>query len=329
MNFKENKIEIFKQMFEKIKEYNTIIIHHHQRPDGDCIGCQMGLKYILQANFPEKRILACKGIIPEYLEFIANQDEVKDEDYNNALAIVVDTSVSSRVYDDRFKLAKEVIRFDHHDDNELDFGNILYVDETCSACSAIIADFAKVNNLIINKDAAKALYFGITTDTGRFRYRGVDGDILRSGAELIDTGIDIDHIYSHLYTGSFKELKIRGFVLRKFKQTKSGVLYMHFTRGMMKKLDIDHETAANTVNELDCIKGSLIWLTFIDQPNGEIRVRLRSRFVAINDIASEFRGGGHLCAAGATLKYKSEIKELINKLDQRMVEFKKDNPDAF
>ena len=90
-----------------------------------------------------------------------------------------------------------------------------------STQSAIIAEFYLANKeeLTLSKQAAKCLYFGITTDTGRFRYRGVDGKILNTAAVLIDTGIDLEDIYTNLYTDEINALKLRGYVYKKFKIT--------------------------------------------------------------------------------------------------------------
>ena len=75
---------------------------------------------------------------------------------------------------------------------------------------------------------------------------------------------------------------------------------------------------------MDSIKGSLIWIAFIEGEK-EIRVRLRSRFVKINDLAEQYRGGGHACAAVATLLSKAEMKELIAKADALLGEYKANN----
>jgi phosphoesterase RecJ-like protein len=73
---------------------------------------------------------------------------------------------------------------------------------------------------------------------------------------------------------------------------------------------------------MDSIKGSLIWVAFIDSPDGTIRVRLRSRFMHINSLAEKYRGGGHASAAGATLLEKSEIKKLLKEADKLLAEYK-------
>lgn len=321
---------MYKKIVEKIKEYQRIIIHHHIRPDGDCIGSQMGLKYLIQESFPEKEVYAVGGDIPPYLEYIANHDIIDDELYKGSLVICVDTAKSDRIFDKRYQNGEYIIKIDHHDDSE-DYGDLVLVEPKVSACSAIITKIYLNNKeeLKLSKKAATALYFGITTDTGRFKYRGVDGEILRTASYLLDMGIDLDDIYTHLYTDQVSSLKLKGYVYRKFKSTPNGVLYMYFTNRRMKKFGVTKEDAGNLVNSLDSIKDSIIWLAFIDQDNGDIRVRIRSRFVPINDIAREFRGGGHLCASGATIKNKKEMKRLLEILDFRCKQYKEEHPEVF
>ena len=92
---------IFQAILEKIKAYDTIIIHRHQRPDPDAIGSQVGLKEILKTNFPDKKVLAT-GVNEPTLSWIAEMDEVADQDYEGALVIVTDTANTPRIDDDRY-----------------------------------------------------------------------------------------------------------------------------------------------------------------------------------------------------------------------------------
>ena len=87
---------VFQAILEKIKAYDTIIIHRHQRPDPDAIGSQVGLKEILKTNFPDKKVLAT-GINEPTLSWIAEMDEVADQDYEGALVIVTDTANTPRI----------------------------------------------------------------------------------------------------------------------------------------------------------------------------------------------------------------------------------------
>ena len=103
----------FDILYNKIKEYDTICIFGHVRPDGDCYGSLNGLKNIIMTSFQRKRVF-CLTAHVESLSFVGRMDDVDDDVFDNALAIVCDTSTRDRVYDKRYKLCKEVIKLDHH-----------------------------------------------------------------------------------------------------------------------------------------------------------------------------------------------------------------------
>lgn len=336
---------MFDKILEQIKKYDTIIIHRHIRPDGDCIGSQFGLKKFIEINFPEKHVYAVGDMVPEYLSMCGTSDEVTDDIYNDALVIVVDTAVEVRICDERYKLGKYLIKIDHHDDSPI-YGDIAYIDPKSPACSSILARIFKLwesKGYIVNEEVAKRLYLGIVTDTGRFRYRGVTEDTLTNAGWLLSKGVDTEDIYPALYIKSLQTLKLEGYVYNHFKTTPNGVVYIYFTKEIMEKYNVTKEDAANLVNCLDSIKGSFIWVAFVDQmlprpdvvindaesPDKEIRVRLRSRFVSINEVATHYRGGGHLQAAGATIYSKKEMKNILKELDTLIKNYKESHPEAF
>ena len=90
------------------------------------------------------------------------------------------------------------------------------------------------------------------------------------------------------------------------------------------QFNLSTEDASASVSYLDSIKNSLIWLAFIETDNG-IRVRLRSRFVTINQLAEKYSGGGHACAAGATVHSKKEMKQLISEADAILKNYKSEH----
>ena len=102
---------------------------------------------------------------------------------------------------------------------------------------------------------------------------------------------------------------------------------MYFTNKIIKKFGVTREDAAALVSILSSIKGSMFWITFVDYPEN-IRVRLRSRFMAINELGKKYRGGGHLQAAGATIYNKKEMKQLLKEADDLIKEFKMNHPEA-
>ena len=91
---------------------------------------------------------------------------------------------------------------------------------------------------------------------------------------------------------------------------------------MKKKFGLSNEEASASVSYMDGIKDALIWIAFIDNGDGSIRARLRSRFVTISELAERYHGGGHACAAGATVYSKAEMKALLKEADALIKEYK-------
>ena len=104
---------MIKEVLAAINQYETIIIHRHTKPDGDAMGSQIGLKHLIQDNFPTKRVFVV-GDVNERYAFVGDMDEVADELYKGALAIILDLSAPALVSDERYKLAEKTVRIDHH-----------------------------------------------------------------------------------------------------------------------------------------------------------------------------------------------------------------------
>lgn len=318
--------EMLTPILEKIKEYQRILIFRHFRPDGDAVGSTKGLAEILRLTFPEKEILLQNSDFAEYLGFLGKEDEpISDELYRDALGIVVDTATTKRISNKKFSLCKEIIKIDHHIPVE-SYGNLEWVEEHRSSSCEMIAAFYDTfkDELKINSDAARCIYCGMVTDSGRFRFREVSGETMRLAGMLLDVGFDTDVLYSNLYLTDFDSYKFESYARRKMKISENGVLTLFVTRRMQKKFNLSHDQAGAAVSYMDSVKGSLIWIAFIEGER-EIRVRLRSRFVTVSELAERYSGGGHACAAGATVHSKAEMKALITEADKLLGEYKKNN----
>ena len=316
-------------IFNKIKEYDRIFLFRHIRMDGDCTGATKGLHAILTASFPEKEIYLLDSQSSDYLAFLgADEGEREDEFYENALAIVLDTATLDRVSSKKYELCRELIKIDHHI-NVSPYGDLLWVEEEASSTCQMITEFYDTfkDELVLDKVGATYIYTGMVTDSGRFRYRSVSGDTLRLAGMLLDFGIDTDKLYANLYLDEYNALKFKAYVYNNMKMTDNGVVYIYVDRRMQKRFGLTSEQASNVISSLDSIRGSLIWLAFIDGKKGDnaIRVRLRSRFVTVNTLAEKYSGGGHDCAAGATVHSKKEMKALIADADARLGKYKSEN----
>lgn len=321
------KTETMQKILEKIKEYQRIIIFRHKRPDGDATGSTKGMREILRLSFPEKEVLLINSDFSDYVSFLGEEDgDIADELYSTALGIVIDTATSDRISNPKYKLCRELIKIDHHIPVE-SYADYEWVEEHRSSASEMIGAFylAFADELKINSDAAKYIYTGMVTDSGRFRFREVSGETMRTAGALLDIGIDTDTLFANLYMKDFHTLKFQAHVLKNMKITPNGVAYIYVTGKMRKKFGLSQEEASAVVSHLESIKGSLIWMALIDNNDGSIRVRLRSRFVTVSELANRYHGGGHACASGATVYSKTEMKKLIAEADKLLMEYKANN----
>ncbi len=318
--------EIMEKILQKIKEYDRVMIFRHVRNDGDCVGASKGLKTILKLTYPEKGIYLIDEDTAAYLEFLGPEDEpVPEEMYQDALGIVVDTASEARISNKNYKLCKELIKIDHHIPLE-SYGVINWVEEKRSSCCEMIAVFYEAfqDELKINSQAATYLYTGMVTDSGRFKYSGVNGDTLRAAAKMLDVGVDTDTLYARLYLEAYGYLKFKAHVYNRMEITENGVAYLFVDKAMQEEFGLTQEQASACVGNLDSIREVICWMVFIenDDPEGSIRVRLRSRFVTINEIAEKYHGGGHACASGATVYSLDEMQALLRDADEHVKLYK-------
>ena len=318
--------EIKQTIFNKIEEYNRIMLFRHVRNDGDCVGATKGLKEIIKSTWPEKEVLLIDTDTAKYLEFMGPEDEpVADEMYADALGIVLDTASEARISNKKYKLCKELVKIDHHIPLE-NYGDYIWVEEERSSCCEMVVDFYETfrDKLVLTSEAATHLYTGMVTDSGRFKYSGVSGNTLRCAATLLDVGVDTDTLFARLYLEAFEYLKFKAHIYEKMQVTPNGVAYIFIDKAMQERFDLTLEQASACVGTLDSIRGCICWAAFIENGDADqsIRVRLRSRFVTINSIAENHHGGGHACASGATVYGPEEMQQLLDEADAAVKEYK-------
>ena len=318
--------EVKQQIFNKIQEYNRIFLFRHVRNDGDCVGATKGMKGLIQATWPEKEVYLIDTDTAAYLEFMGPEDAPVDEAlYADALGIVLDTASEARISNKNYKLCKELIKIDHHIPLE-SYGDYIWVEEERSSCCEMVVAFYETfrDKLVLNQETATYLYTGMVTDSGRFKYSGVSGDTMRAAGTLLDVGIDTDTLFARLYLEAFEYLKFKAYIYNKMQITENGVAYIYVDKEMQEKFDLTLEQASACVGTMDSIRGCICWIVFIENGDaeGSIRVRLRSRFVTINSVAEQYRGGGHACASGATVYGEDEMQALLAEADRVVKEYK-------
>ncbi len=314
------KNKVFKEILNTIKEYDTIMIHGHTRPDGDCIGSQFGLKYLILDNFPDKKVYVV-GETSDYVKFVGVPDGADDDLYKGALAIVVDCGNAERISDQRYKFAQKLIKIDHHIE-DTPYGDIKYVEEEAASCTQIICDFAREMKLMVTERAAYPLYVGMVTDSGRFRFDSVTPNTFLDAAFLLSCGVNIEDVDNNLSVTNLKTLKLTGYVLNNFKTTENGVAYICMTREIVEEYGVSNEEAANQVSSLAGIEGYPVWCLMMEYSKDEIRIRLRSRGPEIKTLANEYGGGGHAKASGAKLENWDELPKFLSDADKLVKEYK-------
>ena len=304
---------MYKEIINLINKYNTIIIHRHKNPDGDALGSQLGLKRLIELNFPTKKVYAFGD--ENTFVFLGKMDIISDDIYHNALVVILDVSVARLVSDDRYKLADHVIIIDHHL-NPADIGDTVVIESDFIACSEIVCDIAIKHNLKLDSIGATPLLAGLVTDSGRFLYPQTSANSFRIAAYLIDNGADIQMVYDKLYTVKLNYTKLRGYFLNNFKTTKNKVAYMKNETSVKDNYQVSTFTVSRAmVNQMSGMEGINIWANFTMDEEGIIQVELRSKKISIVHIARKYGGGGHALACGCTLASFEEADLLLNDLD--------------
>ncbi|MEX2956217.1 bifunctional oligoribonuclease/PAP phosphatase NrnA [Staphylococcus pasteuri] len=309
---------LMNDIMKEIESTDKVIIHRHVRPDPDAYGSQLGLKYYLKLKFPDKEIYAV-GEAEESLNFIGTFDQVEDETYQDALVIVCDTANAPRIDDQRYALGARMLKIDHHPAVD-QYGEINLVNTNASSTSEIIYDMILHFNdeSIINADVARVLYLGIVGDTGRFLFNNTTQHTMEIAGRLI--GFPFDH-NAELNKMSEKDPRLmpfQGYVLQNFELFEDGYCQVRITKDVLEQFNIKSNEASQFVNTIADIRGLKIWMFGVDEGD-QIRCRLRSKgqFV-INDVASDFGGGGHPNASGVSVYSWEEFDLLAKALRQKL-----------
>ena len=306
---------MFNEILQAIKEYQTIIIHRHFNPDGDAMGSQIGLKNIIKDNYPEKQVYAV-GDDPKRFSFMdgAVMDEIEDSVYEGSLAIILDCGASTLISDDRWKKAAKTARIDHHNFGEK-IADIEVVNTSYESCCGEITELALEGNLQLSPASAKALYTGMVTDSGRFRYDSTSSQTFRLASALLEQKFDLNGLYAQLYADDFAYVRLRAQFILKIQFTEDGVAYIYTTKEELPTYGVDTFTISRgMVATMSDLRGVDVWVNFTETENG-VLVEIRSNKYNVQPIAVKYGGGGHAKACGATVKDKETAMQLLEDLN--------------
>ena len=261
------------------------------------------------------------GQTSDFVDFVGKVDTITDDKYANALVIVVDTATAERISDPRYEMGSYLIKIDHHIPVD-DYGDLRWVDTSFPSCAQMIAYFyhSFKNELKLTKEGAIALYTGIVTDTGRFRYRGVSKITHQLAGMLIEKGVDVEFIDQSLSKETLNMVALKGYVYSNYVAC-DGFIYIKMTRDVINKFGITDEQAASVVNSLSGIEGFPVWALFIEYPC-EIRIRLRSNGPEINTLAKQYAGGGHAKASGCRIENWDQLDNFVKDAEKVVKDYK-------
>lgn len=306
---------MFEAALQSIQKYKRIILHRHTNPDGDAIGSQVGLAELIRENFPQKEVFLV-GDSPARYSFIkgAVMNEIPNEAYDGALAVILDCGAGHLISDSRYVLADKTIRFDHHLFCEK-IADIDIVDSTFESCCGLLTAFAKECGLRLSLSAATALYTGMVTDSGRFRYDATTSRTFELASFLMTQPIDLNALSYNLYSEDFETICKRADDLKRIRLTEQNVAYIYTTAEEVASSGKSSFALSRVlVGLMNDIRGVFLWATFTEEDDG-IQVELRSNRYNINPIAVKYGGGGHKKASGCKVPDKETAFQLLSDLD--------------
>ena len=313
---------MFKKVYHKIKKFDTIVIARHIGADPDALGSTLGLKELIIATFPYKKVYVV-GAPAARFKYLGTVDRLPEIDLSKTLLIVTDTPDLKRIDGINPKDFKYVIKIDHHPFVER-YANIELIDDTASSASQLIIELAKKTKLKVNQQAASKLYIGLVADTNRFLYDYTSYKTFELAAWMIKiTNLKFTQLYSNIYLRPLKEIIFSGFIALNLNITENGLAYIKITDEILKKYEVDPSTAGNLIenfNNIEQIK--VIVFCSEDKGNNYIKCSIRSKGPIINNVANHYEGGGHIYASGARPNNFEQVDQMLKELDDVCANFK-------
>ena len=303
-----------------LAEQNDILILTHKRPDGDTIGCAVGLCAALRKLGKTAWVLPnadATSLFTPYLEGCLAPGEF-------APRFVVSVDIAGRsLFPENAKVWLERgvdLAIDHHPSNE-GFGRENCVDAGRAACGELILDLVREWGEI---DAAIALplYVAVSTDTGCFVYGNTTPGTHRVAAALMETGIDYRGVNKrHFRTKSFKRLRLESMLCQNMELFDGGkIAVAAVTLEMMAALDAREEDAEDVSAFAGQVEGVQTAVTIRELRPGECKLSVRtSAGLNASAVCALLGGGGHAAASGCTVhgsveEAKKAILEAIEEI---------------
>lgn len=295
---------------ERIANASKIVLTTHIRPDGDALGSLLGLYHYLLAAGKKVSMLLDDDVPPMYrflpgFEHISRPDAGRRAD----LLIILDASDEDRIGGVKDMVKGPTLNIDHHVSNT-GFADFSWVDSQAAATGEMILQLLLKNQADISPDIAACLYTAIATDSGFFRYANTTADTFRHAARLVEHGARPQEVSEHLEAKPLASVLALGKVLATLEMHAANrVACLTLTKDIMEEIK---EYSEGLVNYPRNIEGVEVAIMFKEADDDNVRVSFRSRGVDVCKLAMSFGGGGHVRAAGCTVKGRIQgVKEQV------------------
>ncbi len=314
------------QIIQHLKNSKNVLLVTHINPDGDALGSMIAMGISLEL-WNKDTTFYNESAIPTMYHFLPSVDRIV-RNINNTdsydTVIILDCGNIQRIGKLAVTVSKIpcIINIDHHVSN-IAFGNFQMIDSSACATAEIIYRLIKKMAIPINKDIATAIYTGILTDTGSFRFSNTNKNAFAISNEMIEMGVDPYSVARQVYeTYSFGRIKLLNMALDSIEISHNGKLsMMAITKDMFEKTGTQPEYINGLINYARSIENIEIAVLIQEVMNNnkesdnttQFHVSLRSSgTIDVAAIASSFGGGGHSSAAGFSIESTlSDLKARI------------------
>lgn len=299
---------------------DKILILTHRSPDGDTIGSGYALAMALRKLGKSVKV-DCTDPFPEKYSYFT--DKLEKLEFDEEFVVSVDIADTKLLGEKLSDYADKIdLCIDHHGSNTK-YAKEYYVEASAAAAAQVIAKLIRLMNIEFDKDIANAIYTGITTDTGCFRYTNVTAETHRIAADMIDCGAESGMINRLMFeTKSRSRLEIERRVMDSIQFYLDGRCAIAYaTIDMMKEsgaVDNDMEGVSSLPRQ---IEGVMAGITLREKNNGKFKVSVRTTDeLDASAICANFGGGGHKAAAGCMITgtLNEAIEQIIEVVRQAL-----------
>jgi phosphoesterase RecJ-like protein len=302
--------KVIDRVLEVIREHKTFCIVGHMRPDGDCIGSQLGLALALR-NEGKKVAVWNQDAIPLKYKFLVGDGLIEKPKAGQKFDCVIATDCASYerlgTAGDCVKQRKVLINIDHHATNPR-YGDVNWVSPREPSTGELIYRLLKVARWPITPPIADLLFAAISTDTGSFQYPNTRPGTFHAGAELVTRGANLAKICDEVYQSyPLSRAKLLKHVYSKFRLTDNDrIAWLWLKKKDFTRTGAESDDTEGLIDHLRAIEPVVVACVFEEIEPEMTRISLRSKSdkVNVSEICGQFGGGGHPAAAGARIPGK-------------------------